>query len=134
MSIDLTLLPLNCDNPRSSYSHTVLPLQTNTRDLFEEIERILDVKNNAFHFITDEQMSGEVDFQFTSYLARNEDGDSHYGEIENDCYGAKLKWVRASVLQGLTHHDGVQRNPLNKQAWGYINACPASTKIVLYWS
>lgn len=133
MSIDLTLLPMNNEQPNNSYSHTVLPLQTNTRDLFEEIERLLDVKNNAFNFITDEQMSGEVGVGFSSFIATNEDGDTQYGEIKEDAYGNKLMWIRASVLQGLTHHDGVQRNPLNKQAWGYINACPASTKIVLYW-
>jgi hypothetical protein len=132
MSIDLTLLPMNNEQPNNSYSHTVLPLQTNTRDLFEEIERLLDVKNNAFNFITDEQMSGEVGDGFSSYMANTEDGDTQYG-IKEDAYGKKLMWIRASVLQGLTHHDGVQRNPLNKQAWGYINACPANMKIVLYW-
>ena len=134
MSIDLKLLPLNCDNPRNSYSHTVLPLQTNSRDLFEEIERLLDVKNNAFNFITDEQMSGLVDFKFSCYLAHEEEGETCYGDLEKDAYGGTLRWVRASVLQGLTHHAGVQRHDLNKQAWGYINQCPPSMKVILYWS
>ena len=135
MALDLTLLPINCEQTGMWYSHTLLPLQTNTRDLFEEIERLLDAKNNAFNFITDEQMSGEVDAKFTSYLARADDGDGEtcYGVIKEDAYGKRLMWVRASVLQGLTHHDGVQRNPLNKQAWGYLNACPASMKIALFW-
>jgi len=134
MSLDLTLLPFNNDFSNNSYSHTVLPLQTNSRDLMEEIERLSHVESNSIEFITDENLSGEVPEGFSSYISNTDDGDTKYGELKEDAYGKKIRWVRASVLQGLTHHDGVTRNPLNKQAWGYINACPPNTRVALYWS
>ena len=134
MSIDLTLLPFNCDFPENSYSHTVLPLQTNTRDLFEEIEKLMYEKSNSMEFITEEELTGDVPDGFATYLATDEQGDTSYGERTTDAYDKQMRWVRASVLQRLSNHDGVNRNPLNKQAWAYINACPANTRVALYWS
>ena len=134
MSVDLTLLPYNCDFPENSYSHTMLPLQTNTRDLMEEIEKLSYEVSQSIDFITGDKLSGDVEDTFTCYLAKNEDGESGYGEVNEDAYGKKMRWVRASVLMRLANHDGVNRNPLNKQAWAYLNACPPNTRVALYWS
>ncbi len=135
MSLDLTLLPFNCDHEGHSYSHTVLPLQTNSYSLFDEIKRLMNENLNSLDFITDgEPIKGELDKDFTCYVSRDENyGDSHYGRLDTDAYGEKVLWVRASVLQRLSNHKSVLDNPLNKQAWGYLIACPANTKIALYW-
>jgi hypothetical protein len=134
MSIDLTLLPFNNDLEPNSYSHTVLPLQTNSRDLFEDIGNLMTIESQSIEFITDQNLSGDVPKGFHSYIGRSEGGDTQYGECVTDAYGDQIRWVRASVLQGLKYHDGVIRNPLNILAWGYINALPKETKVALYWS
>lgn len=134
MSLDLTLLPYNNDHADNTYSHTVLPLQTNSRDLFEEIEKLAYITSNSLNFITEEELTGEIPERFSSYISNSDEGEAQYGDLKEDAYGNKVRWVRASVLQGLANHTGVKENLLNKLAWAYINACPPSTKIALYWS
>ena len=132
MSLDLTLLPYNSEHV--NYSHIVLSLQTNSRDLFEEIERLSKEETlNSIEFISEKQVNGEVEKNFASYLGKDEEGETAYGDTIEDEYGLPIRWVRASVLQGLTNHDSVKRHLLNKQAWGYINSCPPDMRIALYW-
>ena len=134
MSLDLTLLPFNSDFPENSFSHTLLPLQTNTRDLMEEIEKLSFEESNSIDFITGEKLSGEIPDNFSCFVARDDKDETCYGALKEDAYGKTVRWVRASVLQRLSNHDGVNRNPLNKQAWAYINACPPNTRVALYWN
>jgi len=133
MSIDLTLLPFNFDSDSLSYSHTVLPLQTNSRDLFEEIEKLAYETSNSIEFITETDISGYIPDGFTSYLARDEEGESCYGKMDTDAYGNGIRWVKASALQNLSNHPQVLKNPLNQMAWGFIKACPPNLKIALFW-
>ena len=135
MSIDLTLLPVNCELPNMCYSHTVLPLQTNSRDLFELIETLTKEKSNSMDFITEgDNLSGFIPDNFSCYLATNKEGETAYGNLKEDAYGSPLKWVRASQLQSIVHHKAIQENPMNKQAFAYIMACQPQQKIVLFWS
>ena len=130
MSLDLTLLPLNADNGNLSFSHTTLPLQTNCRDLFDEISELTKPVCNSVDFI-----SGEVNESFTSYLAINADtGEVNYGKLQEDAYGTKLRWVLAGELSKLSKHEQVLRNPMNKAAFSFLKACPPKQKIVLHWS
>lgn len=133
MSIDLDLLPYTCDEINNTFSHAVLPLETNSHDLFDEISKLLTVKCNSLNFITEQELTGEVGERFRCYLAKGENDEPTYGFLNEDAYGKKVMWIRASLLQGLANHDDVKCNDLNRQAWGYINACPSSMKIALFW-
>jgi len=115
-------------------SHTLLPLSTNSRDLFKEIERLSYVQSNSIEFISGRIISGEIEDNFSTYLATNEEGETCYGVVTEDAYGKPLRWVMASVLQSLSNHDGVKNNQLNKQAWAYINICLPNMRIALYWN
>ena len=138
MSLDLTLLPYNePDSGVINFSHTVLPLQTNSRDLMEKIQEISWKDNfpNAIDFIKDGlQAAGNVEEGFTAHVARDEDGESCYGEVSKDAYGEQMRWVRVAVLLQFKDHPQVERNPKNKAAWAYLSACDPNMRVALYWS
>lgn len=145
MSIDCTLLPYafhrldqeSLNDDMFCFSITLLPLQTNSRDLFDKIEELSKTKyHNAIDFIKDgQEASGIVEPNFTSYIATDAKGESCYGVCTETAYGGKMRWVRVSLLLQLKDHKQVKdpRYGLNKAAWAYLEALPKDLKIAIYW-
>jgi len=138
MSLDLTLLPYNSPLNESVhfFSHTLLPLQANCRDLMEAIQQ-LSWKDypNSVDFITEGlKATGNVEKGFTCFLAKDKEGEYSYGEVTKDGYSEQMRWVRVSELLKFNNHPSVEGNPKNKAAWGYLKACPPNQKVALYWS
>lgn len=109
MSIDLTLLPFDCDSELLSFSHNVLQLNRDY-DLFGKIDKLpqLEVPNN-----------------FSSYLSRDEEYEEpHYGNTTETPYGNKLQYTTAGELKKCN---------INGPAGAYINALPDQNKVALYW-
>ena len=100
----------------------------------EEIGKLSFEDVQSIDFITGERATGEVEHDFTCYLSTAENGDTQYGTLSEDAYGEPMRWIRVKALLTLIDHVSVIGNPLNKQAWGYLNACPPNTRVALYWS
>lgn len=136
MSLDLTLLPYYYLNRKDiNFSHTALPLQTNNRDLMEEIEKIaIEEQLQSINFIKGNKIpiNGEVEDNFTTYLARDEEGDTCYGTHTEDAYSRPMRWVKTSEL--LKIDEILWRNPLNKAALAYIKTMHKDHRIALHWS
>jgi len=136
MSLDLTLLPYNYpDHDHITFSHIVLPLQTNNRDLMEEIERVSkEDQLQSVHFIKEEgkQPNGEVEKDFSCYLASDDDGDTCYGEVTDDAYGKHMRWIRVSELMKIDKK--LWRNPQDIAALAYISTMHKDHRVALYWS
>ena len=137
MSLDLTLLPMRVGD-FINFSHTMLSLQTNSSDLFDAIQRILDMPNSQLYIEglelnTAYHIKGEVAGDFTCYLARDPaTEESCYGQVTEDAYGKKLQWVSARALSDIDPE--LVKGTLNQPAWAYLKTLPYNSKVVLYWS
>jgi len=135
MSLDLALLPYNYpDHEFITFSHTVLPIQTNNRDLMDAITKAsYVVQPQSVSFIKgNKEPNGDVEDNFTCYLARDEEGETCYGTVTEDAYGKPLRWVGVSEL--LKIDKKLWRNPQDKAALAYITTMHKDHRIALYWS
>jgi len=136
MSLDLTLLPYTYheDNLIVSTSDTILPLQSNNRDLMDEIEKVSkQQQQQSIDFINDgKKYNGVVEDDFTCYLARDDEGEHTYGTLTETPYGNPLLWVRVSEL--LKIDKALWRNQKDIAALAYISTMHKDHKIALYWS
>lgn len=121
MGVDLKLLVVDGDMGNSAFAHTMLEFGRNydAHDKIREQSHPIPWKD------------------FSSYVSRVPDGsmkgETCYGDVNEDCYGEKLKYVRAddflkavkSFLPNLSHRQ--------MAAYVYLEAMPPETKIVLYW-
>ena len=123
MSVDLYLLPFDCDHPSIVFSHTVLNCDT-SYSLWEKIGAL-----PAF----------PVQAGFTCYLSREpiegdeEYAEPHYGEVKADAYGTPLHYALAGSLAQLRREPAVDGSPTNRAIWAYLAALPPMTKVALYW-
>lgn len=138
MSLDLQLLPFECDFPTIAYSHSILNCPSNFYKLYdilqEEIENFkLDTPNNAYYITGDKDpVAGYVPDDFTSYLSRDDKYEEpHYGVTTHDPYGSKLVWVKVKVL--MQFKDIANENPKTKAVWTYLNTLELNTKVALFW-
>jgi len=60
-------------------------------------------------------------------------GESCYGDADEDKYGNRLKWVTAGALLKLMNHEAVRDDWQNRAVWAYLAHMPAHWPIVLYW-
>jgi len=136
MSLDLTLLPYTYHEEDLIVSHSqiVLPLQTNNRDLMEEIEKVSkQEQTQSIDFINeDKKYNGVVEDDFSCYLARDEEGETCYGTLTEDAYGKPLRWARVSEL--LKIDKTLWRNPKDIAALAYLSTMHKDHRVALYWS
>ncbi len=119
MGVDLKLLVTHGNrqaNAGIAFAHTMIELERRS-DLWEPIG---DVES-------------EKAYPLSSYVARDADGESCYGRIEKDCYGADIRWVEAGALAKLHDNANVTNNPTNRAAWAFLRELPPDTMIALYW-
>ncbi len=122
MSVDLRLLPLDCEGT-VSYAHTVLDL-TCRRDWFEFLDALTDSRNGS-----------DAPDNFSTWTAphhTDECEESGYGCATEDRYGRRLRCLRASAIVASTT-GFPQDHPKNKAALAYLAALPPDTKVVLDW-
>jgi hypothetical protein len=118
MSVDLHLLPFDCDLPQFSYSHTVLSCTT-SYPLWEEVKALATTP---------------VPANFTAYVSRDATyDDPHYGVTTVDPYGQSVRACLAGDLAALHAHPGVQQHATNRAIWAYLAALPPSTRVALFW-
>ncbi len=116
MGIDLTLLPFSYETS----SHSVLQLM-HRRELWCPIEDI--ELEHGIH----------VPDGFMSYLGRNEDGETTFGETLTTPYGERMKYLTAGQLLPLRNHPAAQDNDVNRAVWAYLAELDPTTKVALYW-
>ena len=115
MSVDLRLLIFDHDEgERLSFSHTQMELGADY-DLHDKIKSL---------------PSMPVPKGFTSYSGKASDGETGYGETQEDCYGERVKWILSDDLLKIDVSDCA---PKVKAAWAYIACLPPETKIALFW-
>lgn len=120
MSVDLYLLPFDCDHPSIAYAHTLLSCDTS----YSLWDKITDLP--AF----------PVQTGFTCFVSQDPTevyGNTHYGEVTADCYGKPLQYVLAGALAQLRAAREVQESPKNRAIWAYLCALEPTTKVALYW-
>jgi len=115
MGIDVTFLPIEHESESLVYSHTLLPLERRY-DLQDEIRRL---------------EPREFGRKISSYIGRNKDGETCYGDTDNDCYGEVLTYLTAGELLLV---DKATIEYRNKAVWAYLAELPSDTKIIIYWS
>ena len=115
MGVDLTLLPLF--SPRTWFSHDLIRLERR-RDLWPQIVEL---------------RQHEIPEKLGCYLAHDAQGETCYGDIDQDCYGDTLKWTTPSELLKLKDHHEVKDNWQNQAVWAYLAHMPPDWPIVLYW-
>lgn len=120
MSVDLKLLVITGD-PEDAlcFAHTILELGS-PGDLYPKLERIIT------------QHGGTCHEGMTTYLARGEDAEHGYGRVPEDCYGKRIRYVRAKHLVHVS--DNILRlYARSRAAWAYLRNIDAETAIGFYW-
>lgn len=109
MGLDLTLIPITSFYENGSLGHQILQIERD-HELFRKIEAL---------------PSSLVPKKFYTYLARDEEGNPHYGNTQETPYGKPLKAVMMKQLKevGLTGPVGA-----------FVQASPNEQKVALYWS
>lgn len=115
MGVDLTLLPVLGNG--HWFSHQVIQLERR-RDLWDQIAEL---------------RQQDVPEKLSCYLARTAEGETCYGDIDQDCYGDALKWTTPAELLKLKDYHEVQDNWQNKAVWAWLAEVPPDWPIVLYW-
>jgi hypothetical protein len=117
MSLDLDLLPVEMYSEVNDkvwgFSHTVLKIPG----------------GHMYHDLLDPLAEALPDgHAISSYVARDKDDRVGYGTLTTDPYGKPYTFVRAGVLTPLLqeHHP---IHPTTK----YIEALPATTRVILSW-
>lgn len=116
MGVDLTLMPAFAEG--SNFSHTLLPIGQDF-DLNKTIE-VLQAEKGSI-----------APKPVTCYVAHNTQGDAHYGEITEDCYGKPIGYIFAKDLKKIKL--GKEYSPRQKAAFEYIKCLSDSLEIYLYW-
>lgn len=57
-----------------------------------------------------------------------------WGEVKEDDYGEKLRFVTAGDLVSLKDNESVQNCWKRKAVWAFLSEYPSDWQIVLYWS
>lgn len=124
MGIDLTLLPIDCENDTGTwgYSHTVLSCERAGK-LWGEL------------YMLEKRDGQPVPESFTTYLSRDDKYEEpHYGQTTKDAYGEPVRALPAKALMRYANHLGVKDQARNRAVWSYLKALPPETKVALYWS
>lgn len=115
MSVDLAFLIVRGAPPVVSFAHTIIEAGSDP-GVHEKIKRLPD------------QPAPE---NFSTYLARNNEGEPCYGKLTDDCYGRSLRMVRAGDLAKIKLRTESERI---RAAMAYVRALDPDTRIVLFWS
>jgi len=115
MGVDLTLMPLIGEDYWAAHSMLLLERR---RELWPEFEKLDCIR---------------IPKPLMCYVARNADGDTGYGALENSPYGERLTYITAGQIKKFENLDPVQDNWLNRAIWEYIMKMPDDWKVVLYW-
>lgn len=70
---------------------------------------------------------------FNTYLCREGDGLTHYGNTQYTPYGEPLMYVSAADLLTLADHPAVRDSYGAPAAWAYLRELPAGWNVALYW-
>ena len=115
MGVDLTLLPLL--NKDFWAAHDMLQLNRRS-ELWPEFRGM---------------KKSPIPKPLSCHLASGEDGESRYGELEDDPYGDRLAWVTVRDLLPLREHEAIKDDWQNRAVWAYLAEMPEDWQIVLYW-
>jgi hypothetical protein len=119
MAMDLDLLPVEADEGRWGFSHTVLRCD-NGRGLKYLIDSMKPLMN-------------DVPDDFTTYRSHTEDGQTVYGNTQVDSRGDQVRCLRVSQLLELEHTESVQISERNRAVWAYLKQLNPRIKVALYW-
>jgi hypothetical protein len=115
MGVDLKMLVVDGHYPGViSFAHTMMETG----------------QNYDFHNKVKKLPSEPVPDDFTSYVARDAEGESCYGQVRDDCYGERVRMVRAGDVVKLRYKQGYTRL---KAAIAYLRELPPDTWVALYW-
>ena len=116
MSVDLRLLPFDCDRGDWAYSPTILELG-GSYDLHDKIKKL---------------RSMPVPKDFNSFCGRDEGYDGYcYGKTSETSYGEPLEWVLAGELCAIKLPKDAPY--IERAIWAYLKHLPPQTKVALYW-
>lgn len=121
MGVDLTLLPFE-RSVRDDWAiaHSVLGCERR-RGLFEVVAEVETAKSVAAPLL------------FSTYIARDKDGETRYGNTQETPYGDKVRVVTVADLLPLADHEDVLDNPKNRAVWAYLGQLAPETRVALYW-
>jgi hypothetical protein len=120
MSLDLTLIPIEHDDPRFSYGHTMLCIDVG------------GFWHDALRGVTREP----VPSNFNTFRSRSRGGESKYGNTQDTPYGEPLKCVRVeALLRAMSKHytepnSGTDRD---RAALAYLSCLPPFSRVALFW-
>jgi len=118
MGLDLTLLVLTHDTPEFGFSHTMLELE----------------RSGIAQVIMDSGIeTTPVPLRFYTFRAREDGGESHYGNTQETPYGDKLDCMTCGQLAALYENSAVVESDVNRATWLYLGELPGSTRVALYW-
>ena len=116
MGVDLRLLPLLSKD--FWCAHEVWSCERR-RDLWDEVLKL---------------PQQPIPEKLSCYLARHPiDGETCYGDIEEDPYGCRPHYTTAGDLLTLKDNHEVRDNWKNRAIWAALGEMPADWPIVLYW-
>ena len=126
MGLDLKLLPFDSSvmplgDGAWAFSHTVLNCERR-RELFQDV---LDGT---------EGLTTPVPENFATYISRENDEETHYGNTQTDPYGEPIQSVPAKALLAFAKHNGVRDNAKNCAVWAYLAELDPETPVALFWS
>jgi hypothetical protein len=127
MGLDLKLLPFDSSVMSSgdlgdwAFSHTVLNCERRS-ELFREIQE------------GTEELYTPVPKNFSTFVSREDDEETHYGNTQTDPYGEPIQSVPAKALLAFAKHKGVRDNAKNRAIWAYLAALDPETPVALFWS
>lgn len=122
MGVDLTLLPFESTQLGGwPMSHTVLWMNRDS-ETFQQISAL-------------ETREGRpVPEDFTSYVGRDNEGETAYGRTIKTPYGSPLRYVLAGSLKQIDMGDMSNPGAWKQRAiWAFVRELPDDLPVALYW-
>lgn len=118
MSLDLSMLPLDCDRTDWGFSHSVLGCSAGS--LWHD--RLKDVPRTA------------VPKDFSTYLSRADNLQAHYGDTQQTPYGEPLECVTVGqIIDALNQNGFWDMSQKDLAINAYLQQLPRGTRVALYW-
>lgn len=117
MSLDLTFLPVDHDQPTWGFSHSMI--QAGAGAMWYEA-----LKDCIFTGVPKD---------FKTFTCR-EGGEPHYGDTQRTPYGEPLLCVTArQIINALNMHGFWEMSSKDQAAFAYIQQLPREQRVALYW-
>lgn len=118
MSLELSMLPLDCDRDDWGFSHSILWCSAESlwHDRLKGVPRTSVPKN------------------FSTYLSREDGKESHYGDTPTTPYGEPLECVTVGqIIDALNRKGFWDMSSKDLAVNAYLQQLTKETRIALYW-